>query len=41
MYVPFNEGEEESFDIRPEYISKFNFTRKIQVVFLKISDGDI
>ena len=40
MYVPFNEGEEESFDIRPEYISKFNFTRKIQVVLLKISDGD-
>ena len=40
MYVPFNEDEEECFDIRPEYISKFNFTRKPQVVLLKVSDGD-
>lgn len=27
-------------DIRQEYISKHNFTRKIQVIFLKISDGE-
>ena len=35
LYVPFNEQ-----DVRPEYISKHNFTRKIQVALLKISDGD-
>ena len=40
LYVPFNEDdEEESIDIRPEYISKFIFTTKIQVVLLKISGG--
>ena len=45
MYVPFVDEDEREFDdvsidIRPEYISKFNYTRKIQVVLLKISDGD-
>ena len=41
MYVPFNEEiNEDIIDVRPEYISKFNFTRKIQVVLLKISDGE-
>ena len=43
MYVPFNEEEKEedecSIDIRPEYISKFDFTRKTQVALLKISGG--
>ena len=37
LYVPF---EEEIIDVRSEYISKFNFTRKIQVVLLKTSDGE-
>lgn len=35
LYVPFNQ-----MDICQEYISKHNFTRKIQVIFLKISDGE-
>ena len=34
MYVP----NEENIDVRPEYISKFNFTSKKQVVLLKISN---
>ena len=33
LYVPC---DVELIDLRPEYISKFNFTRKIQVVLLKI-----
>ena len=41
LYVPFADEDEREFDdVRPEYISKFNFTGKIQVVLLKISDGD-
>ena len=45
LYVPFADEDEREFDdvsidIRPEYISKFSYTRKIQVVLLKISDGD-
>ena len=41
MYFPFNEEDkEESVDVQPEYISKFNFTRKKQVAWLKISNGD-
>ena len=45
MYVPFVDEDERQFDdvsidARPEYISKFNYTRKVQVVLLKISDGD-
>ena len=43
MYIPFNKEKgtvgDEVFNILPEYISDFNFTRKIQVVLLKISDG--
>ena len=38
LYVPFGE---ENIDVRPEYISKFYFTRKNQVVLLKISNGEI
>ena len=45
LYVPFVDEDEREFDdasidVRPEYISKFNYTRKVQVVLLKISDGD-
>ena len=40
FYVPFLHEDERESDVRPEYISKFNFTRKIPVVLLKISDGD-
>ena len=36
LYVPC---DVELIDLRPEYISKFNFTRKIQVVLLKIWNG--
>ena len=36
LYVP----NEENIDVRPEYISKFNFTSKKQVVLLKISNGE-
>ena len=36
MYVP---SDNEIIDVYPEYISKFNFTRKNQIVILKISDG--
>ena len=43
MYIRFDKEKEtvgdEVFNILPEYISDFNFTRKIQVVLLKISDG--
>ena len=35
-YVP---SDNEIIDLNPEYISKFNFTRKNQIVLLKISDG--
>ena len=39
LYVPFdNEGE--IIGVRPEYISKFSFTRKKQVALLKISNGE-
>ena len=27
-------------DIKPEYVSKHNFTRKVQISLLKITDGD-
>ena len=44
LFVPFNENEDEegqeNMNIQPEYISKFNFTRKKQIVLLKISNGD-
>ena len=44
LFVPFNEKEDEegpeNMNIQPEYISKFNFTRKKQIVLLKISNGD-
>ena len=33
LYIPYNEQE-----IRPEYISKYNFTRKNQVIFFTITD---
>ena len=36
LYVPC---DVELIDVMPEYISKFNFTRKMQVVLLKISNG--
>ena len=36
LYVP---SDNEIIDVYPEYISKFNFTRKNQIVILKISDG--
>ena len=36
LYVPC---DVELIDVRPKYISKFNFTRKIQLVLLKISNG--
>ena len=39
LYVPYEEEENEIIDVQPEYISKFNFTKKKQVVLLKISDG--
>ena len=34
-FVPFNEQ-----DIKPEYVSKHNFTRKVQISLLKITDGE-
>ena len=41
LYVPFNkQDKEETVDVLPEYISKFNFTRKKQIALLKISNGD-
>ena len=39
LYVPNEEEENEIIDVQPEYISKFNFTKKKQEVLLKISDG--
>ena len=36
LYVPF---DDEMNDVNPEYVSKFNFARKKQIVLLKISDG--
>ena len=36
LYVP---SDNEITDVNPEYISKFNFARKNQIVLLKISDG--
>ena len=36
MYVP---SDNEIIDLNPEYISRINFTRKNQIVLLKISDG--
>ena len=36
MYVPYNQQE-----IRPEYISKYNFTRQSQITLLKISNNEI
>ena len=39
LYVPYEEEENEIIDVQPQYISKFNFTKKKQVVLLKISDG--
>ena len=42
MYIPFNKEDNdngiETIDIEQEYISNFNFTRKKQVVLLKISN---
>ena len=35
LYVPYDTEE-----IRPEYISKYNFDRKNQVTLLKITDGE-
>ena len=35
FYVPFNEE-----DILPEYVSKHNFNRDVQISLLKITDGD-
>ena len=32
-------SDNEIIDVNREYISKFNFTRKNQIVLLKISDG--
>ena len=46
LYVPFNAEinkeitNKEIIDVRSEYISKFNFTRKIQEILLKISNGE-
>ena len=41
MYVAFNEKDKkESVDVLPEYVSKFNFTRKKQVLLLKVSNGN-
>ena len=35
FFVPFNEK-----NILPEYVSKHNFTRKVQISLLKITDGE-
>ena len=35
LYVPYDTAE-----IRPEYISKYNFDRKNQVTLLKITDNN-
>ena len=35
FFVLFNEQ-----DIKPEYVSKHNFTRKVQISLLKITDGE-
>ena len=40
LYVPFVDQNDDK-NINPEYISEYNFTRKIQVVLLKISNGKI
>ena len=41
LYVPFSEKDKDKDHIiNAEYISKRNFTRKIQVVLLKITDGE-
>ena len=41
LYVAFNEKDKkESVDVLPEYVSKFNFTRKKQVLLLKVSNGN-
>ena len=43
MYIPFNKEDDdnvnETIDVEQECISDFNFTRKKQVVLLKISNG--
>ena len=43
MYIPFNEEDNdngiETIDVEQEYISNFNFSRKKQLVLLKISNG--
>ena len=43
MYIPFNKEDDdnvnETIDVEQECISNFNFTRKKQVVLLKISNG--
>ena len=39
MYVPYENDEEEVIDVLPEYISKDNFSRRKQIVLLKISNG--
>ena len=43
MYIPFNKEDNdnvnETIDVEQECISNFNFTRKKQVVLLKISSG--
>ena len=38
LYVLYE--EEEIIDVLPEYISKYNFTRKKQIALLKISNGE-
>ena len=40
MFLLMKKIKKESVDVLPEYVFKFNFTRKKQVVLLKVSNGD-